>query len=242
MKSKNIINNIKSKHILKFIFNYIKDKNFPDKLFFYSKKFQIKFDIKLIGLKENYLKKIKFDLDKYLYIRPKLFKKDCLIKEYNKFLIAKNINKERIENIIYEIFENKEIKDINEEDVDKIKDNEKLINIESPLFEVLSKTKNFGNIFTTYISQKIIDKYELKDEYIKCFDKLNNLNIKYTSIFYHLEDTNKINYLKEININFNEIKRLTLTIDNDDENKKKLKKILENFLKFYFHLIMLKII
>ena len=184
MKSKNIINNIKSNHILNYIFNYIKDKNFQEKLFLYSKKFQIKYNIKLIGLKDKYLKKIKFDLDKYLYIEPYSFKKDCLTKEYNKFLIENQIDKERIENIIYEIFENKEIKDIEEEDVDKIGDNEKYINIESPLFKILSKSKNFGKIFTIYISQKILDKYKLKDEYKKFFDNLNNLNISYTSIFY----------------------------------------------------------
>ena len=217
MKSKNKINNIKSKHILNFIFNYIKDKNFQEKLFLYSKKLQIKYGIKLIGLKGEYLKKIQFNLDKYLYIEPKLFKEDFLIKEYNKFLIAKNINKERIEKIIYEIFENKEIKELEEEDSDKIKDNEKYINIESPLFKILSKSTNFGKIFTIYISQKIIDKYKLKEEYKKFFDNLNSMNINYNSILYNLADNNKINYLKEININFNKIKSLAI-VSYEDKN------------------------
>ena len=132
MEDESLINNINSKHILNIIFNYIEDKNFKDKLFLYSKKSQIKFDIKLIGLKENYLRKINFDLDKYLYTEPNLFKKDSLAKEYNKFLLENKLNKERFENIISDIYENKEIKDIEEEDVDKIKDHEKLINIESP--------------------------------------------------------------------------------------------------------------
>jgi len=192
MESAKVINNIKSIHILNYIFNYIKDKDFKEKLFLYSKKLQNKFDIKLIGLKDKYLKKIKFDLDKYLYIEPYSFKKDCLTKEYNKFLTENQIDKKKIENIIYEIFENKEIKDIEEEDVDKIGDNEKYINIESPLFKILSFTKNFGKIFTIHISQKIIDKYKLKDEYMKFFDKLNKWNISYTSIFYSLSDINKI--------------------------------------------------
>ena len=144
MDNGELINNIKSKHILNYIFDYIKDKNFKDKLFLYSKKFQIKFDIKLIGLKENYLKNIKLDLDKYLYIESNSFKPDFLEIEYNQFLIEKELKKEKIESIIYDIFENKEIKDLDEEDIDKIKDNEKYINIESPLFNILSKTKNFG--------------------------------------------------------------------------------------------------
>ena len=206
---KNIINNIKSKHILNYIFKYIEDKNFQDKLFLYSKKLQKKFDIKLIGLKENYLKKLEFD--KYLYIDSTLFEKDFLKTEYNRFLKEK-----------------------------KVKDNEKLINIESPLFEVLSKTRNFGKIFTIYISQKIIDKHKLKHEYKKFFDKLNKLNIEYESIFYDYKDNNN-NYLKDIKINFNRIKRLTIEIDYTDKSKT-IKKKLRIFLKFYFQLIILKII
>ena len=75
MESEEIINNLASKHVLNIIVNYIKDENFKDKLVLYSKKLQKKFEIKLIGLKENYLKKIKFDLDKYLYIESDSFKK-----------------------------------------------------------------------------------------------------------------------------------------------------------------------
>jgi hypothetical protein len=81
MENGELIINLKSKHILDYIFDYIKDKNFQFKLFLYSKKLQIKFDINIIKLKEKYLKKLKFDLDKYLYIEPYLYKKDCLIKE-----------------------------------------------------------------------------------------------------------------------------------------------------------------
>ena len=234
MDNEELINDIKSKYILNYIFNYIKDKNFKDKLFLYSKKFQIKFDIKLIGLKENQLKKIKFDLDKYLYIEPNSFKPDFLEIEYNKFLIEKNIKKEIIENIIYDIFENKEIKDIDEEDVDEIKEKEKFINIESPLFKILSKTKNFGKIFTIHISQKIIDEYKLKDEYIKFFDNLNNLNIKYSSIFYKLKDINKIDYLKEININFNKIQKLTIENDYEEKDDNSTKNKFSNFYEILF--------
>ena len=119
-------------------------KNFQLKLFLYSKKFQKEFDINLIILKGKYLQKIEFDLDEYLYIKSYLLKKDYLTKEYNNFFKSKKLNKETIEKIIYDIFENKKIKDIDEEDVDKIKENEKLINIDSPLFNILSKSKNFS--------------------------------------------------------------------------------------------------
>ena len=102
MENGELIINLNSKHILNYIFDYIKDKNFQFKLFLYSKKLQIKFDINIIKLKEKYLKKLKFDLDKYLYIEPYLYKKDCLIKEYNNFLKKKKMDKE-IENVIYDI-------------------------------------------------------------------------------------------------------------------------------------------
>ena len=117
----------------------------------------------------------------------------------------------------------------------KIEDHKKLINIESPFFRRLSKTKNFGKLFAIHISQKIIDEYKLKDEYIKLFEKLNNLNINYESIFYNLKDIKKINYLKEINIDFNKIKRLSIIENEDyeDENNINVKQI-SNFYEILF--------
>ena len=150
-----LISYIKSSYILKDIFDYIQDKTFKHKLFLYSKKIQKKYDINFVEINEKYLKKIGFDIDEYLYIEPELFKKDYLTNEYYKFLNTKNINKEQIESIIYNIFQNKKIKDIDEEDIDKIENYEKLINIDSPLFNIISKTKNFEKIFTIHISQKI---------------------------------------------------------------------------------------
>ena len=184
---------------------------------------------KEIELEEKYIKEIGLDFDEYLYIEPELFEKDCLKIKYNNFLKEKNISKEKIENILYDIFENKEIKNLEEEDIDidKIENNnEKLINIDSPLFKIISRTKNFVKRFAIYISQKIIDKYKLKDEYLKFFDNIDNLSFNYTSIYYLLDDINKINYLKEINIDFNKIKRLTLKIEenyNEEDENMKLK-------------------
>ena len=83
-----------------------------------------------------------------------------------------------------------------------------------------------------HISPKIIDEYNLKDKYIKLFDKLNNLNIKYSSIFYKLKDINKIDYLKEIHINFNIIKKLT--IENDYDYVYGIKKEFIHFFEILF--------
>ena len=57
--------------------------------------------------------------------------------------------------------------------------NESYINIDSPLFEIISKLSHFEKNYIIYISQKNIDKYNLINEYIKLFDKLNKSNIKY---------------------------------------------------------------
>jgi len=61
MDNESLFNTIKSSYIINHIFSYIKDNDFKEKLFLYSKKFQKELGINLIGLKEKYLKKIGFD-------------------------------------------------------------------------------------------------------------------------------------------------------------------------------------
>ena len=78
MENQGIFGKIKSLYIIKNIFNYIKDTNL--KLFLYSKYFQNKLNMEII-YKEIYLKKIWFDLDKYLHIEQKQYKKDILNKK-----------------------------------------------------------------------------------------------------------------------------------------------------------------
>ena len=178
MENQTLINIIKSTYIIKNIFNYIQDTNFQLKLFIYSKFYQNKLDIRLI-YKEKYINKIGFDINNYLHKKQKNSRNDYLIKKYDKFLLEKKLNKGKFEKIIYDILENKKIKDINEENNIK-EDSEILIDIESPLFKIISKTKTFENFYTIYISQRIMDKYKLKDYYKNYFDNLNKLNIKYS--------------------------------------------------------------
>ena len=200
MENKNLIK-IKSSYILKNIFNYIQDDNIQFKLFFYSKFFQNKLDIKLIDYKEKYINKIGFDIKNYLHIQQENYKKDNLMKKYDNFLLEKKFNKKEFDKIIYDVFQNKIDKDLKE-------DSEILIDIESPLFEIISKIKIFETNYTIYISQKNIDEYNLKDDYKISFDKLNKLNIKYSSIYYSFHNKKKIKYLKELNIDYNKIKRI----------------------------------
>ena len=217
MESIDLIDKIKSLYIFKNIFNYIKDTNIQLKLFIYSNYYHNKLNLKYTYYKEKYLKNIGFKLDRYLNIKQDKYEKNILTKKYDKLLLDIKFNKERFENNIYEILESKKIKDIDEEDINKIK--ETLINIDSPLFAVVSKTQFFEKNCTIYISQKNIDDYNLKDDYRIFFDKLNKSNVNYSSIYYIFNNKNKINYLNEFNIDFNKIKRISLIEDKSDDNK-----------------------
>ena len=117
-----------------------------------------------------------------------------------------NFNKEEFENILYEILKRKETEDINE--INKKEYYNQFIDIDSPLFELMSKTKNFEK-YTIYIALGC----KLKEDYIILFNKLNKSNIKYSSIYYSFNDIEKLNYLKEFNLDFHKIKRIILEIN-----------------------------
>ena len=202
------LSKISSIDIIKDIFNYIKDENFKYKLFIHSKYFQKKLDINLIELKKKYLSKIKFYIDDYLHASKD---NSSLTNLYENFLRHNKLNREFLESMIYDIYQNKTIEeDLDEKDADGVKDfycqqyYYKFINIYSPLFGLLSKTKNFEKIFT--IEMKPIK--NIKDNSIKkAFDNLIKSN-KSLSIEYSLDNIRDFD-LKELNI---KIKRLTLII------------------------------
>ena len=98
MENEGIINKIKSKFILNYIFAYIEDTNFKLNLFIYSKSNQNKLDLNLIIYKEFFLKRIGFDLDNYLYINS--HNKDILNKNFQDFLLKYKLNKEDLK-IVY---------------------------------------------------------------------------------------------------------------------------------------------
>ena len=157
MENKGTINEIKSKYILKNIFNYIQNKNFEPKLFFYSKYFRKKLNINYSLCYQKYLYSMRFYINDYLYIDQCFYEKDILKNEYDNFISNNKLNKEKFEKIIYEIINNQ-----NEININK----NQYINIDSPLFEIISKTKDFDKNYTIYISQKNIDEYKLKEDYI----------------------------------------------------------------------------
>ena len=144
MEKKKIIYGIQSKYILKNIFNLIPDKQFALKLLSHSKKFQKKLDINYLYCYKKYLDELHFDLNEYLYKYEELYVKGILRRGYENFITKNRLIKEKFEKIIYEV--------INEEN-EIIKEN--YINIDSPLFEILTKTKVLEKMYIYIYLRKI---------------------------------------------------------------------------------------
>ena len=213
MENQDLINKIKSKYIFKYIFSFIKDSNFKLKLFIHSKSYQNLFELKKISYIEAFLKKIGFNLNNYLCAKIKDI--DNLNKNYQNFLLKNKLHKEEFENILNEILTNKETEDMDE--ASKKKDYNKLTDIDSPLFELISKTKNFEK-YTIIISQENIEDIDdkLKEDFIILFNKLNKSNINYSTISYLFNDMKKLKYLKELKLDFNKIKTIILNMEKHD--------------------------
>ena len=220
MDDNSILEKISCKYISERIFEYIKDENYKYKFLLHSKKLQKKFELELIDFKERYILKSKFNTDNYLCCYT-LF--NVKANDFDKNIISKklqeDLNKLNIDiNIIHEYLLN-DLKKIVKKLSDKEKENKlvkyyyfnKQISIFSPFFQFLAKSE-YVDILTIPISAKLIEKYNLKNDYIAAFEYLNKLNLKkYPSIIFDYKDTNDINYLKEFKIKFNKIRRLTLT-------------------------------
>ena len=121
-----------------------------------------------------------------------------------------NINKNYLEKLIFEV-KNEEKEKLIKEDF------ETRVNFNSPLFDIISKTKNFENNYTIYIDQYYIDEYDSNKKHKSFFNKLNKLKVNYSSIYYHNDNSgntykNNTSLLKRLNIDFNKIKRMTFHI------------------------------
>ena len=202
--NESLFEKIKSKYIIKNICSYIKDENILRKLFLYSKSLQEKIFIKLFDYQEGYVnKRIKWE--KYLYSNDytdyMYFSKDKLKKQFKKdleYLIP--VDNDIIQKIVINYFSKKKYESDYSEHID----------IYSPFFDILSETEFFGNIFIIQFLIEIIKKCKLKKDYISKFKELNKLNINYTSIDFYFDDDEDINFLKDCNINFNQLKKLVI--------------------------------
>ena len=211
MENLSILARINSNYILKDIFTFIRSKNFKLKLFVYSKYFQKKLDLKLINYQEHYLDQFGMKFMDYLFFNlngfvGKDFNKNSLKQKLDDDISKNNLSMNKIESIIIDYF-----KDMEENTkIDLVNLSEIPIDIYSPFFNCISKTKYFETIFTILIFVDIIEKYNLKKDYIDFFNKLNESDCNYSSLKFKYKNNEDINYLEDFNVNFDKIKRLSI--------------------------------
>ena len=237
-----ILEKVFSKDLLSNIFDYIRDPNYKHKLFSYSKLLQKKADLRLADYEERYIEKFGINLNDYLFSENnkfvRKFNKDILNSNLQKDLSKNNLEKAKIEKIMVDIY-NQRYEDKyknNSEGSDKagnkLIETDESIEIYSPFFETLSKMEFFEYLFTINISTYIIDKFDLKEDYISTFEKLNQSKSKYNSLTIYYEDSYDILYLKDFKINFNQIKRI-IFIPNSYHVTGDYKYFLNTFFSFF---------
>ena len=237
-----VLEKVFSKDLLSNIFDYIRDPNYKHKLFSYSKLLQKKADLRLADYEERYIEKFGINLNDYLFSENnkfvRKFNKDILNSNLQKDLSKNNLEKAKIEKIMVDIY-NQRYEDKyknNSEGSDKagnkLIETEEPIEIYSPFFETLSKMEFFEYLFTINISTYIIDKFDLKEDYISTFEKLNQSKSKYNSLTIYYEDSYDILYLKDFKINFNQIKRI-IFIPNSYHVTGDYKYFLNTFFSFF---------
>ena len=201
-----LMNKIKSLHILNNVLEYIKEESFKYKLFKHSKEFQQKLNInvsefslfKHIDKQETKLYNLLTFIEE---VNPHI--KNPLRKKYEKLLLKLNIKEDEMEKYILYYYRSK-LKD------DQMKDE---ISIFSPIFDIFVKEGKdiFDKLFKIYIRVDSLMKYNLKSDYISAFEKLNESNIKYSSLDYSFTKNEDISHLYDLKINFANIKKLYIT-------------------------------
>ena len=196
-----LLEKISSKVILKKIFNYIQNDMLKYKLFIHSKLFREKLDIHIYDYKEIYLNKREINLFDYWKLDYNKYDEDIIKKLKDNLLYTHTNNKIIKPYLLYYInkYNNKLLSEFNE--------NKIIINIFSKLLQTFSSLNIFDKIFSILINKK--KEYKVND-IKKLIDYLNNNNIKYPSIIYQYKNTEHISYLKYFNIDFKQIKKLTI--------------------------------
>lgn len=106
-----------------------------------------------------------------------------------------------------------EIKDENKNEEEYLYyEDDSLIDVFSPFFDIISKSKIFYQ-YTIPISINVIKKYNLKNDYTSIFNSKSNL--KSLKIYY--KDIDDLYYLKELKINFNNIKALSFCVNEEND-------------------------
>ena len=246
-----ILKRISSKYILRYIAEYVKDENFMLKLFVYSKYFQKKLGLEL----SDYINKHIERFEK-LGLKAENFLKfqNYFTKDYDKNILSTKLNNElnkfgigikkyqNYSNNYFTIYENNYKKNNLKFNLIEYNENsEKIININSPLFDPISKTNSFNLFFTIEIPLSTIKEFNLKNDYKSIFQKMNELNINYSSLSLFFLDIDNISYLNELNIDFNKIKRLNIYPNYFSKHNQKIYKNLFSIKKLRKNLIYLNL-
>jgi hypothetical protein len=203
---------IGSSYVALAIFDYIKDENYLYEFIRYSKKNQERFGITKEHYKQRYFEKIGVNyLHSYLnyyydFIRGRYknidldgFDKDILYRKLKTDWSKYKFDMKVLAEYIYSI--HKYINDIEKSALP--------IDIYSPFLFYLSRKEKFNKIFFIPISGKIINDFNLKDDYIKVFKQLYLYNSPKLNVHFLWQNDNDIQYLTDFKI-FSKIKRLNV--------------------------------
>ena len=201
MSGKSLFGKISSKYIIEFIFSYSKDENIIFKLIMYSKVLQKKFSINIIDYQKKYYDNA-INYESYL----KTYEGKNVNLDYD---INRKLIEERAIQYFKNYLKNNKDFDIYKSPID--------INIESPLFDALSKSDIFDKIFNILIPIDLIKELSIKERYITCFENLNKSNVNYSSLEINLK-ARDVMLLYDFHINFSIVKRITINLGNNDFN------------------------
>ena len=218
MELKKILKKINSTYIIENIFTFIKDKNYKLKLFNFSKFFQKKFNLDLFNYQEIYFKKYNLNLNEFLNLNSFYLGKRTLLKDnFNNILTENNIDLNLIKSYIINYYKYKSEEEIKNEN-NLIFNSKLLIDISSPFFDFLLNTDIFEKYFIISIPINYFKEYNLKDEYISFFNYLNSINAKYSSLKIDFKINEDVDIIKELKINFEQIKDLNILKIGRDNN------------------------
>ena len=214
MENKSLLDLIKSKYVFELIFSYIKDKVFICKLYKYTKYFQKKLGFNVI---EYYLNKKEFW---YKYLYQNFYIK---VEPYLTFLERFKLDKNKAKELAIKYFKNL----IEENKKNNININYS-VSFECPFFDEIVKEGFLENFFHIEISEEYIKKSDnLKNIVCSKFDELNKSNTNYPSLQISNSYIFDIDYFKDLNINFKQIKKLSIFAEYIDI-KKSFLDIMEN--------------
>ena len=206
MEKRNILEKITSKYIIQNIFNYISNDLIKYKLFIHSIKFKECLNIQLFDYQDKYFNKIKFNFKDYCKVSNDISNKQYNLKnKLNEFLSKNNLNFFDFQSYIVKYFLKNE-KYLKQ----KYKKNKIIIDISSPLINILLNNPLFKDVFLISIPFERIFTYNYIEDYITFFDSIKNKNILYGLIIEEFVDEHVLYYIDIFKVDFNQVKTFVI--------------------------------